>query len=113
MRVTVFRSVRELLINTARHARTDEASVKLAREAGELVVEVEDRGVGFDPASASPTDSFGLLSARERVEGLGGRFQIESEVGGGTRARIVVAMTPSPRVRLVEGRSLGRGSKKS
>jgi PAS domain S-box-containing protein len=94
-RVTVFRSVRELLINAARHARTDAASVKLARDGSLLRVEIEDRGVGFDAERS--TQGFGLLSARERVEGLGGRFEVESEVGGGTRARIVVAMVSPPK----------------
>jgi signal transduction histidine kinase len=93
-RVTVFRSLRELLINTARHARTKAASVRLARDGNRLGVAVEDRGIGFDCTSHAP--GFGLASVRERVEALGGRFEIDSEVGGGTRASIVVALANSP-----------------
>jgi signal transduction histidine kinase len=92
-RVTVFRSLRELLVNAARHARTKAASVRLAREGNRLGVAVEDRGIGFDYASHAP--GFGLASVRERVESLGGRFEIESEVGGGTRASIDVALANS------------------
>jgi signal transduction histidine kinase len=93
-RITVFRSVRELLINSARHGRTNSATVKLAREGNQLGVVIEDRGIGFDLGSRSP--GFGLASVRERLESLGGRFEIDSEVGGGTRARLAIALA-SPR----------------
>jgi PAS domain S-box-containing protein len=95
--VTVFRSLRELLINAARHARTNAASVRLVRDGNRLGAAVEDRGIGFDFASHAA--GFGLASVRERVEALGGRFEIDSEVGGGTRANIVVALANSPRTR--------------
>lgn len=89
-RVTAFRALRELLINAARHANTDAAAVTLARSGSDLGIAVEDRGVGFDYGSNSI--GFGLLTVRERIEALGGRFEIESEIGGGTRASIVVAL---------------------
>jgi PAS domain S-box-containing protein len=94
-RVTVFRSLRELLINVARHAHTHAVSVKLAREGDRLGAWVEDRGVGFDPSSRTP--GFGLASVRERVEALGGQLEIESAVGSGTRAHFVLALPP-PRI---------------
>ena len=81
-RVTAFRSVRELLINTARHA--------MARRDSNLGIEVEDRGVGFDARSDTP--GFGLLTTRERVVALGGRFEIESAAGSGTKVSLVLAL---------------------
>jgi signal transduction histidine kinase len=100
-RVTVFRSLRELLINAARHARAGEADVILARSGAELDVVVEDRGIGFDGHATSP--GFGLISVRERIEALGGRFEIESQVGGGTRAQIAMALAP-PETEPMKGR---------
>jgi len=89
IRESLFRSLRELLINVARHAQTDKASVRLAREGDELNITVEDEGAGFD-VSRSRSVGFGLMSVRERVEALGGRLEIHSEVGRGTRAHLVV-----------------------
>jgi PAS domain S-box-containing protein len=91
-RVTVFRSLRELLINSARHSRAGEASVMMAHDGADLGITIEDRGIGFD---ASVTGlGFGLISVRERLEALGGHFEIESAVGRGTRAKIAVALAP-------------------
>lgn len=91
-RISLFRSLRELLINAARHSHSKSASAKMARRDQQLEVEVEDRGVGFEVGSGS--QGFGLLYARERVESLGGRFEIESQPGGGTRAKLAVALAP-------------------
>jgi signal transduction histidine kinase len=85
----LFRGARELLINVARHAQTDKAEVRIAREGDSVVVTVEDGGIGFDAAAERPT-GFGLLSLRDRVEGLGGSLEIESKPRRGTRARIVM-----------------------
>ena len=86
-RSAVFRGARELLINAARHAQTDKAEVRIAREEESIVVTVEDGGIGFDATAERPT-GFGLLSLRDRVEGLGGILEIESKPRRGTRARI-------------------------
>lgn len=89
-REALFRSLRELLINVARHAQTDKASVSLIREDEFLTVTVEDRGIGFDREGSR---GFGLVSVRERVEGLGGRLEIESEPHRGTRVRMIAPLS--------------------
>jgi PAS domain S-box-containing protein len=94
-RVTAYRALRELLINIARHAKTKSAMVTMSRNGSDLSIAVEDRGVGFDCGAKL---GFGLLTVRERIGALGGRFVIESEVGGGTSASMVVRMSvPPPR----------------
>lgn len=85
---TVFRAVRELLINVAKHAQVDMATISLAVEkGGRLIITVSDAGAGFDP-DATPTDKsgpkFGLLSVRERLGYLGGEVRIRSIPGDGT-----------------------------
>jgi PAS domain S-box-containing protein len=81
------RAVRELLINVARHAQTEEVNLRVTLEADMVVVVVEDEGVGFDAADAENV-GFGLLSIRNRLEGVGGSLQIESAPGHGTRSRV-------------------------
>ena len=82
-RILLFRSLSELLINVAKHAGTDKASVRLWHEGRFLKITVEDKGVGFRPDAR--TGGYGLFSTRERLNHLGGTIQIDSVQGGGTR----------------------------
>ncbi len=97
----LFHTVRELLINCVKHAGTDKATVTLEWVHGSLFIQISDQGVGFDPlASASkkahsPTRGFGLLSIRERMVSLGGRFELESSPGKGTTAMLVLPLDDS------------------
>lgn len=91
--VLLFQSVRELLINAAKHAKSKGATVRMTQENQALRIEVQDQGTGFDPlATASPDTStahsskFGLFSIRERMTALGGTFEIQSAPGEGTTA---------------------------
>jgi signal transduction histidine kinase len=91
-----FRIVQEALTNVARHAGVTEAEVSLdARDDG-LELRIEDRGVGFDPATARPGDSGGLAGMKERARLLGGRLIIESAPGRGTRLVAQLPGSPAP-----------------
>lgn len=99
LRVLLFQSVRELLLNVAKHADTHCAVVTLdGRTPGVLHATVRDAGIGFDPAAArSPRDSgFGLFSLQERIGWIGGQVAIESAPGRGTA---VVVSAPVPPTR--------------
>jgi signal transduction histidine kinase len=90
-RITLFRALRELLLNVTKHARIDEVRVRLWREDELMKIVVEDEGVGFD--SGAGGSGYGLFSIRERVDHLGGSMQIESKPGEGTR---ICLTAPSP-----------------
>jgi signal transduction histidine kinase len=87
----VFRSLQEMLNNVAKHARAREVVVTLSRAAGQLILEVEDDGVGIqrtDPDAGSRTGR-GLRNLRERASMTGGEFMVGNRPeGAGTRARI-------------------------
>ena len=91
VRVLLTELVRELLFNVVKHARVDRATVHLRRDRQEVVVVVSDAGAGFDPSSLTADEQFGLYSVRRRLELLGGRFEIASSVGRGTRATLWIA----------------------
>lgn len=100
--VLVFQSVRELLINAAKHAVSKQASI-IAEERGNcLKIVVEDQGVGFDllamaTQQPSPISSkFGIFSIRERMNALGGRLDLRSVPGEGTRATLILPLSPRP-----------------
>ena len=84
LETTCYRVVQEALTNVTRHARASRIEVSLAAAADELEITVVDDGIGFDPATTSQ-DRHGLVGMRERVELIGGRFDIESRTGAGTR----------------------------
>lgn len=88
-RILLFQSVQELLANTVRHAQARRVEVSIRQETGEIIVETRDDGVGFDAAKINPADGeqtgYGLFSTRERVSHLGGRLDIRSQPGRGTR----------------------------
>jgi signal transduction histidine kinase len=84
--VLLYRSIRELLINTAKHAQVERATVSLkSGDSGTLILIVEDRGGGFDVASVRGTQEgkhFGLASIRERIAAIGGSIHIDSSPDG-------------------------------
>ncbi|HEY3277851.1 MAG TPA: PAS domain S-box protein [Syntrophorhabdaceae bacterium] len=82
--IFLFTSVRELLVNVAKHAEARTVWVSLRMKGEEIVVEVRDDGRGFPPAKADVRSrGFGLFSIRERLRHLGGRILIESNAGMG------------------------------
>jgi signal transduction histidine kinase len=86
LKITVFRLIQEALNNAFRHASGEGQQVRVRVEGGQLVVEIADSGPGFRPEQASGWDGhLGVTGMRERVESLGGLFEIESEIGRGTR----------------------------
>jgi signal transduction histidine kinase len=89
-----FRIVQEALTNVARHAQVAEVEVSLEARAESLELRVEDRGCGFEPASATPGGLGGLAGMQERARLLGGRVRVESAPGRGTR--IVAVLPASP-----------------
>jgi signal transduction histidine kinase len=81
----VVQLVREALSNVERHAGATTCRVTLRREAGGLVIEIDDDGIGFD--LSAPSAGMGLSNLRKRVASLDGRVEIESEAGKGTTVR--------------------------
>src|SRR5262249_27343234 len=78
------RIVQEALTNAARHSGVREVTVRLAHEAGRLVLEVEDQGAGFDAEAVHAGSRTGGLSGmRERAELLGGRWSVQTGPGAG------------------------------
>ena len=95
LRATLFRCLRELLLNVARHGGTDAAVVSLRRDETRLSLAVADRGRGFEPSPEDPRQrsGFGLFSIGECLRQAGGTFDIQSAPGQGTRCVLAV---PSP-----------------
>lgn len=96
MRVLLFQVVRELLFNVAKHAGTDHVVVRLADEQEGLAIQVIDEGRGFDAdvLRGRQKGGFGLFHVRERLYLIGGRVDVASAPGDGTRVTIHVPARP-------------------
>src|SRR5690349_3701996 len=94
--VLLFQTVRELLQNVVKHARSKRATVRCAVSDELLALDVIDPGVGFEVHSIDrlPTrqGGFGLFNIRERLKLMGGSIDIHSIVGEGTTVRIRVPL---------------------
>jgi two-component system sensor histidine kinase UhpB len=96
--LTIYRCVQESLTNVVRHARADHVDIALreaqasdadehASRGPQLRLTVRDDGCGIDPATPP---GFGLRGMQERVQGLGGSYEVESARGRGTCLRIAI-----------------------
>ncbi|MGC9089613.1 MAG: sensor histidine kinase [Caldisericia bacterium] len=82
-KITLFRVCQEALTNIEKHSKATEIWVKLKKENDEIVLKVEDNGVGF-PEKLGET-SFGLTGIKERANILNGKFSFENREEGGAR----------------------------
>jgi signal transduction histidine kinase len=93
VRIFLFRAVRELLLNSAKHAGGSSIHITMQhRRPDNVRIIVADNGPGFDPNSLDDkrtgSQTVGLLNIRERVSGFGGRFHIDSGPKRGTRVTL-------------------------
>jgi PAS domain S-box-containing protein len=88
----MFRMVQESLANVAKHARASKVEVELRRDGENVVLRVEDDGIGFRPTAPRKPQSLGLVGLRERAMLMRGEVRVESAPGTGTRveARIPI-----------------------
>ena len=83
----LYRIAQEATHNTVKHARAERIDIRLTGDAGEVALDVEDNGVGFDTSADFP-GHLGLRSMRERVARFGGTVEIDSAPGRGTAVRV-------------------------
>lgn len=92
LKIFLFQAVRELLINIIKHARTDEAELRLSYMEDNLFIEVIDNGKGFDVRELESGGSagMGLRSIREKLDLMNGKLEISSEPGRGSHFTLQV-----------------------
>jgi PAS domain S-box-containing protein len=93
--VLLYRAVRELLLNVVKHAQAHQVEISVGRVGDQIRILVGDDGVGFDVSQAdqlAPTGGFGLFSIQEGLGHIGGRLEIDSAPGKGTRALLIAPL---------------------
>jgi PAS domain S-box-containing protein len=86
----VFRILQEALVNVARHAQAATVTITGHIEAGSLVLEILDDGLGLDPSRLTSPRSLGLLGMRERARSIGATLDIGRAAERGTAVRLHV-----------------------
>lgn len=91
-RMTLYRIIQELLNNVSKHSQATEVNVCLRVNEQEIMLVVEDNGVGFTVPSnwveMAREGHLGLIGMSERVDLVNGRLEIESSPGSGTRVMV-------------------------
>ncbi len=89
--VGLYRIAQEALTNVVQHANASQVNMQLAITAAQVALVVEDDGSGFDPAKATP-GRYGLVGLNERARLLGGRLELRTAPGAGTRLEVTVPL---------------------
>ncbi|QCP51996.1 PAS domain S-box protein [Trinickia violacea] len=89
LKADMFRVAQEALNNAVKHAEATEISLSLRRDAGGLLLTIQDNGIGYENHPLATEDAYttglGLIGMQHRVEMHGGAFSIESSAATGTR----------------------------
>ena len=92
----LYSAARELLINVVKHAKAKKAELSVSTTDSAISVVVRDDGIGFNMLDNPPANNkhrgFGLFSIRERLASLGGKCEIESPPGGGSRVTVTAPL---------------------
>lgn len=86
----LYRVAEEALNNALKHASATAVRITIRSDDTGTLLEISDNGRGFDPQAARHASGLGLTSMRERVEKLGGQFELESAPGQGTSIRVTL-----------------------
>lgn len=100
LEIALFRLLQEAIQNVEKHSQATSVSVTVSYGNGEILMTVQDNGVGFDPETVIG-EHFGLLGMRERVSLLQGDFSLASQQGQGVGLEFRI---PLPNVTTMAGR---------
>ena len=92
VRIVLFQTIRELFNNIVKHAHASKVGINIKKLKNHMHIFIEDDGVGFDTSkvhtSMENETGFGLFNIRERLNHLGGHFEIKSQKDQGTRVTL-------------------------
>ena len=87
----LYRIAQEALTNIHRHAEAKQVVIRLVATPDRVALSIQDDGRGFDPTRV-PKGRYGLIGLRERVKLLGGKLNVDSRTGKGTRLEVSVPL---------------------
>lgn len=88
--LAAFQILQESLINALKHSGSESVTIRVSEREGMVHLVVEDNGSGFDPATATGEQHVGMELMKERAATVGGRVELDSAPGRGTRLEAVL-----------------------
>lgn len=106
IKITIFKVVRELLINAGKHSKAKTVNILIQWSAADITITIQDDGIGFDcektKTEALKNCCFGLYNVRERVRYIGGHCNISSAQGKGAKITIRIPIDTDAKGRLAD-----------
>jgi signal transduction histidine kinase len=92
----LYRVAQEALQNVSKHSKARNARISIRQSQGWVRLEVQDDGIGYEPTTAPDERGrhFGMLGMKERIEMVGGRWDVFSRPGQGTRIAAILPKEP-------------------
>jgi PAS domain S-box-containing protein len=91
--ICLFRVLQEALQNAVKHSGARQFKVDLIEESNEIHLTVRDPGIGFDPDDANKSNGIGIISMKERLNIVNGKFSIDSGIHSGTTIHACVPIS--------------------
>jgi signal transduction histidine kinase len=88
--LSIYRVAQESLTNIIRHANAKKVQIKLQKIKKDIVLIIQDDGIGISPDKIRSSKSLGLLGMSERVNQSGGHMEIKAPDKGGTKVRVYI-----------------------
>jgi PAS domain S-box-containing protein len=93
VKVLLYRSIREMLINISKHAKAKLVTIVISRVNDDIEITIDDDGKGFEPSVLNGrSKGLGLFSVRERLRHIGGKLEIETKRNKGTRVTLTAPL---------------------
>ncbi|MGH2746726.1 MAG: sensor histidine kinase, partial [Actinomycetota bacterium] len=88
--LAAFQILQEGLTNALKHSNSTTVTIKIVEEDAMVHIVVQDEGTGFDPAAETGADHVGMRLMKERAASVGGRIELDSRPGSGTRLEAIL-----------------------
>ncbi len=91
--LNIFRILQELINNSVRHGKASNIAILFSDMAGEICIQYEDDGKGFDTDIATKSKGLGMNNLKSRLKMIGGEWTYESSLGNGLKAKVTLRKT--------------------
>lgn len=88
--MNIYRIIQECLLNAVKHAKANRIYLLLQNLSDEILIKVEDDGIGFERNEVNVNEHFGLTIMQERVHMMNGNYRIHTSKGNGTKIEIII-----------------------
>ncbi len=88
VKTVLFRTVQEALNNVIKHAKAEKVKIRFSKKSENILLTIEDNGIGYKEEKSRPADKLGLLGMKENISYIGGSINIEGKPGKGTKIKV-------------------------